>query len=311
MQKIPILFIHYGDTPYLKYTLDSAKHFNGDKEVFLLGDDQNKKYEKKLGIKHIPFASYNHTESVGWLNKNFKYVAGANRQTEQDRRFELFCFKRWFYLYEFMKEHNLERCWYFDSDTLILSDLNKEEGKFDGYDITEQSNGSNMKGIIKFQQIKNFIKTINELFLDENYLKKQSVEFKNEPNYAFCDMRAYQVFKETYTPKTIALKTIINGETHDENICQEDGLETEYDNYIKRTIKKLYFKKNNVYEKSKKTGEFIKLISINMSWVPTSFIEKVYYYRAHGKFPPFYLSLFGKISRIPRFIKTRLTRETK
>lgn len=311
MQKTPILFIHYGDTPYLTYTLSSAQYFNHDKEVFLLGDSRNKKYEKKLKIKHIPFTQYDHAESVTELHKNFKYIAGINRQTEQDKRFEFFCFKRWHYLYEFMKEHCLEKCWYFDSDTLILSNLNNEESKFDSFDITEQSNGSNMKGLIKFKQIENFVKTINRLFLDNVYLNKQRAEFVDMPNYAFCDMRAYLAFKETYTPKTIALKTILYDETHDENICQEDGMETEYNNYLKRVVKKLYFIDNNVYEKSQKTGRLIKLITINMSWVPTSFIEKVYYYKVHGEFPPFYISLFLKIHRIPRYIKTRLTKETK
>ncbi|MCF6319836.1 MAG: hypothetical protein L3J83_11280, partial [Proteobacteria bacterium] len=114
-------------------------------------------------IKHIPFAKYDETNSVREFEKNFVYIGGANRQREVDRRFEKFCFKRWFYLYEFMRENGLEKCWYFDSDTLILSPLVPEEEKFKDYDITEQSNGSNMKGLIKFNQIENFIKTINLL----------------------------------------------------------------------------------------------------------------------------------------------------
>ncbi len=308
----PIIFIHYGDTPYLKYTLDIAQKMNPEKEVFLLGDEKNKKYARKLNIKYIPFTKFEGSQSVGDLNKNFKYIAGINRQTEQDKRFELFCFKRWFYLYEFMKENNLNSCWYFDSDTLILSNLNKkEESKFSQYEITEQSNGSNMKGLIKFSPLEKFIRTTNELFLDKKYLTEQKKDMREYPNYAFCDMRAYRAFKEKNNPAVIKLNTEINKETHDENICQDDGMETEYIDSLKRIIKKLYFKNNNIYEKNKTTKELIKIKTLNMSWVTTSFIEKVYYYKRYGKFPPFYISLLGKISRIPRFIKTRITKTVK
>ena len=58
-------------------------------------------------------------------------------------------------------------------------------------------------------------------------------------------------------------------------------------------------------------GKLIKLNSVNLSWVTTSFVEKVYYYKIHGKFSPFYVPLLGKISRIPRFIRTKITKETK
>jgi hypothetical protein len=124
-------------------------------------------------------------------------------------------------------------------------------------------------------------------------------------------MRAYKTFKEIYLPKTIRLNSEINKEAHDENICQEDGMETEYVDYLKRTIKKLYFKNNNIYEKTKKDPHLVKVNSINMSWVVTSLIEKVYYYKINGKFPPFYVSLLGKISRIPRFIKVKITKTVK
>ena len=311
MKNAPIVFIHYGDTPYLKYTLDIAKKTNPDKEVVLLGDAKNKKYEKKLGIRHIPFAKYDEAERVAEFEKKFKYIGGANRQRETDVRFEKFCFKRWFYLHEFMKENGIEKCWYFDSDTLILSPLAPEEEKFKEYEVTEQSNGSNMKGLIKLNELEGFIKTTGELFMNDKYLDSQKEEFKTRPNYAFCDMRAYKMFKTDRKPKTIRLNTIINAETHDENICQPDEMEIEYIPELKRKIKKLYFRDGNIYEKTAGAGKLIKLNSINLSWVTTSFVEKVYYYRIHGKFPPFYVSLLGKISRIPRFIKTKITKEVK
>jgi len=308
--KTPIVFIHYGDTPYLRYTLDIAKKLNPEKKVFLLGDKKNKKY-KKYNVRHNYFSKYNKNESIKKLNKNFIYIGGTNRQTDQDKRFELFCFRRWFYLYEFMKKNRLNKCWYFDSDTLILSDLSKEEEKFENYDITEQSNGSNMKGLIKIDFLENFINTINKIFLDKNYLENQKKDIKNNPNYAFCDMRAYSKFKEASKPKSIMLKTILNNKNYDENICQKDGMETEFTEELKREVKKLYFKNGKIFEKNESNGKMVEIVTLNLSWVTTSFIEKIYYYKLYGKFPPFYISLLGKISRIPRFIKIKRTKNVK
>lgn len=307
----PIVFIHYGDTPYLKYTLSSAKEQNPDKEVFLLGDDNNKKYEQMLNIKHIPFVKYDASEEIRRFYKNFKYLGGTNRQTAQDKRFELFCHVRWFYLNEFMERMGCKKCWYFDSDTLILSPLSGEEAKFDAYDITEQSNGSMMKGLIRFQFIEQFTKTMNDLFSTNEYMESQRTDIEQNPDWALSDMRAYTEYKSKYHPNTIALNTILKNGTHDECICQDDGMETEYASELKRTIKKLYFKDGYIYEKIKTTGVLIKLHTINMSWVTTAMIQKVYYYTVHGTFPPFYTVLWSKVLRLPRFIKTKITKETK
>lgn len=210
-----------------------------------------------------------------------------------------------------MKENNLDNCWYFDSDTLILDSLKPEEEKFKKYDRLEQSNGLSMKGIIKFKQLHDYIEVINELFLNEEFIKTQQEKFSKLQGKVFNDMRAYETYKQKTNVKRIMLNKHINKETFDECICQEHGMEMEYNNYLRRKIKKLYFKNNEIFEKDMKTNNLIKLKAINLSWVTTSFIQKVYYYKIHGNLPPFYISLLGKISQMPRFIKTKITKETK
>ena len=44
----PIIFVHYNDTPYLKYTPQGReKLFNPDKRVILLGDSSNSKVYRR------------------------------------------------------------------------------------------------------------------------------------------------------------------------------------------------------------------------------------------------------------------------
>ncbi len=304
----PIVFIHYGYTPYLKYTLDIAKKTNPDKEVVLLGDNKNKKYGK-IGVRHFYFNDYGAGEEIEMFNEVFRFIAGAKHGKKE---WVKFVFKRWFYIHNFIKKNNIDKFWTFDSDTLILSPLTSKEKRFKDYDCTEQCNGSCMNGFVNnVAVVKNYVDKINELFQRNDYLEKQREKFEKMPGYAFTEMRAYRTFKKESGIKTIRLNEIIDNETFDECLCQEHGMEMEYDNYLKRKIKKLYFRNGDIYEKIAATDELVKLNSINLSWVTTSFIEKVYYYKTRGKFPPFCLALLKKISRIPRFIKVKITKEVK
>lgn len=263
----PIIFIHKGDSDYLTYTLRCAKLFNPETKIILLGDETNEHY-KSLGIKHYYYSEYEGEESY-LFDSIFKYIAG--REHPGKPWWVHFVFKRWFHIYYFIRKHNINKFWTFDSDTLILTDLSKQAYKFTGYDCTEQCNGMCMNGLIGNHVIvKRYIDTINSLFQDEEYLYKQEKEFETNTTYAFTEMRAYVEFKNNSNIKTIRLNSIINDETFDDCICQQHDMEMD------GKVKKLYFKDGGVYFKNIPVQKLIKANSINMSWVPVSFIKTVY-----------------------------------
>lgn len=45
---IPIIFIHYGDSQYLEYTIKCSKLFNSHTNIILIGDKENKQYSKNI-----------------------------------------------------------------------------------------------------------------------------------------------------------------------------------------------------------------------------------------------------------------------
>lgn len=295
MSKTPIIFIHYGDSEYLKYTLDLARKTNPQKRVVLLGDEKNKKYEK-LGIEHIPFAKYDYGKEIETFEKVYKFIAGVN---QRKKYWTNFVFKRWFYIYNFIIEQNIERFWTFDSDTLVLNPLSKYEKIYSEFDNTEQCNGSCMNSLINNQNVvRGYINKINELFTRDGYLDEQKKDMEENPDWAFTEMRAYKAYKEESSIKTTRLNTIMNAHTFDECICQEDGMETEYSKYAKRSIKKLYLKNGKVYEKTKDSGKLIEIQTINMSWVPLSLIEKIYYYTLRKSFLYWPNRVFRYIKRV-------------
>ena len=56
--KKPIIFCHYGNSPYLYYTLKQVKLTNPQNRIILLGDQDNKKVANKAKIEHYCFKDY-------------------------------------------------------------------------------------------------------------------------------------------------------------------------------------------------------------------------------------------------------------
>ena len=272
----PIIFIHKGDSDYLQHTLKSAKIFNPNTRIILLGDESNKHYQEEIGIEYFSFSQCEGEESQKF-DKNFKYIAGT--QEGGGEWWVRFVFKRWFHLLNFVRSNHIRRFWTFDSDNLILSNLEDQVSKFLEYDCTEQCNGWCINGLVNgLEVIKGYIDKINDLFLDTNYLDKQRREFINNPTWAFTEMRAYVEYKESVPFKSVSLNTIIDGETFDECLCQQHDMEME----VEGGKKKLYFENGNLYERYLPTQQLVKLNSINMSWLPTSFIKEIFDYASQN-----------------------------
>jgi hypothetical protein len=276
----PIIFTHYGDSNYLNYTLNSAKLFNKDKRIILLGDENNAYLGKKLNIEHYHFNEYSSGTEIEQFDNTYKFIAGKlhGRQT-----WTKFVFRRWFMIYNFIRQQNIEKFWSMDSDNLILTSLSLQEPKFKDYDGTEQCKGSCLNGFINNQQIvKNYIDTINELFSREEYILQQQNEMDQNPRWAFTEMRAYKAFKNKNISKTILLQSIINDETFDECICCHHNDMELYDYEIQGLtkmyrLKKLYGSKDGrLYTFHIPTQKHIRLNTINMSWVHDYLIKRVY-----------------------------------
>jgi len=273
-QKTRIIFCHYGDSPYLYFTLRCARLSNPQSRIILLGDAANKKIATSAGVEHFYFDDFNNSGEILEFERVYHHVAGQ----KHGRKFwTKFVFKRWFFVHEFIKKQRINSFWHFDSDNMILTDLNKQEYKFVNYDCTEMCNGICMNGFISsFNVVDGYVKKINQLFLDEDYLKHQGKDFIKHPNYAFTEMRAYKTYKEQEHINSIRLNSIISYETFDERLCQAQGYETYANPLNNRYYKKLYLDKNGFlfcYHLSSKN--YIKMNSLDLSWVPNNLFRKL------------------------------------
>lgn len=285
----PIIFIHYGDSSYLKYTFKSTRIFNPYCRIILLGDEHNQHYTN-LGIEHFLFANYNTSQEFKLFEKVYKFIAGS---THGKSHWTKFVFQRWFHIFEFIQSQEIEQFWTFDSDNLIFTNLYTLVPRLIQYDCTEQCNGICMNGFVNGQKIvKGYLDTINSLFMDKEFLENQAREFVDNPTYAFTEMRAYDEYRNRNKLNTIKLQQVLDGETFDECICQSQGME------FLNGKKKLFFKNGSIYQKNELNQKLLKVNTINMSWTNIFLIEELFTYVVNNhlnKFPKSHFNIQYKI----------------
>jgi hypothetical protein len=266
--------MHYGDAPHLQFTFRAALAFNSGKDVILLGDDHNVKYTH-LGIKHYYFKDLNKTEESERFEKVFKVI--KHPKFRMDDYWIKFVTLRFFYLYEFVKQNDIKSFWTFDTDNLVLTDLTAQENKFQYYDFTTQNHGKSMQGFVRNSSaLKAYIKTINDLFDDHEYIKRKEQKF-SETVGALTEMDLYLSFQERSDFKFIRLSEIIYNETFDDQVTHDGGMEMNADvikGYL--PVKKIYSSSSGeIFYKHLKTGAFVKVNLIDMTWAPVYLFRRI------------------------------------
>jgi hypothetical protein len=275
MKILPIIFCHFGISNYLKITLLSAKISNPQKNIFLLGDVENINLAHEIGINHILFSQFDSYQSVLEFNKQFKFIGGTSHGRLEWTKF---VFLRWFYVNEFIIENNIESFWHFDSDNLIVSDLSQFEPIFSKFDNTEQCGGICINGFISSSKIiQLYTKHIIDLFNDVEYLNEQKIKCINNPSFAYTEMAAYNHFKKTHNLNTKRLHCLECDSTFDDCLASADGMEQSKDLYNGYKIKSIYIdKRNDFYFRDLVSNRFIKINSLNLSWMPYIVIFRLF-----------------------------------
>lgn len=122
---IPVIFTHTGNALYLQIALLQAKKTCGD-NVFLLGDEKN----NLSPAHHCNISSIENSHIYLEFKQYFKNLSPNSYE------YELFCFKRWFLILEFLKKNNFDECFCVDSDVLIYKDLNTLKDVFQNKDFS-------------------------------------------------------------------------------------------------------------------------------------------------------------------------------
>ncbi|MDF2633467.1 MAG: hypothetical protein K0R78_341 [Pelosinus sp.] len=262
---IPIIFIHYGDSEYLQYSLLQAKRSNKDKDIILIGDESNNKYPF---VKHVNVAE---SASMREFAKVYKHM------NFNPHEYELFCIQRWFILRDFMVTHKIEQCYYQDSDVMLYEDIAKEE--LTGFDFAFC--GGISAGI-------SFINNVAALdafcsFITNCYTQPESrLQLENMyqsiitaiPHGGICDMVFVNLYCNNTNPEKIYdLSIIRNDAVFDLNVNLTDGYEEWYG------CKKIYYTNQGVLCRNLSLDKLIKFKALhfqgNAKKFMKYFLEKV------------------------------------
>jgi hypothetical protein len=288
----PIIFCHYGMSSYLRFTLLSSKLSNPDKNIYLLGDEENEMLCHEIGVKHVNFSQFDNSQLVLKFHESFRFISGKKHGREEWTKF---VFLRWFYICEFIYLYEIDSFWHFDSDNLIVANLFQKELIFNKFDTTEQCGGLCMNGYISSKKITQlYVHHILELFNDIDFLKIQKEKCEINESFAFTEMAAYNHFKKVLKINSVRLNNFENGDTFDDCIAFDDGMAHTKEKYNGYTIKEIYINANNeFYFKLNSTENYIKVNSINLSWMPFSVVLRLFLMFCRSKIP--LLRIFRKV----------------
>jgi hypothetical protein len=210
---IPIIFIHSGDSEYLRYTLAQAKISNPNSIVYLIGDDSNNKYEF---VEHCDMREY--LAEIQELSNVYIH------RSPNPYEYELFCFKRWFILRNFIDKMRIQKCLYLDSDVMLYANLCEEELKFSQSDIYLYRALVPHCAYINDSRILNsFCRFVIQTYGDESLFTKiiERVEILRQTEGtlgATNDMVFFRQFSILFPDKVGDVSPIIGNSTYDSNI---------------------------------------------------------------------------------------------
>jgi hypothetical protein len=242
---LPIVFIHIDDPEYLRYTLAQTRLSNPQSTVYLIGDEYNDNY---AFVKHISIKQYSAEAEL------FSEIYKHHSPNSYDG--ELFCFKRWFILREFMEHNAIHQCLYLDSDVLLYTDIEQERRKYSDCALTLSYNyGLGFNIINDIGILNEFCDFIVKCFISQA-LYRNLVE-KAGPQGAVCDMLVFHEFQKRTSRKIGDISVVIDKTKHDANINLSEGFEME------DGVKKVTWTDDNPYCRDIKTGALIRFNSLH------------------------------------------------
>lgn len=230
----PIIFIHYGNSPYLRYTLAQAVLNYPERPVWLIGDDTNSIYPFVHHVHHQRFSTTAFTFAKQYLHLNGNHP-----------EFELFCFQRWFILRDFMVLNQLEKAVYLDSDILLYDNL-QNDWELIGDTPLALYGVAPPAFINDVTMLDTFCRFMNQSYQRPENLTLLKVRYQQMLAAGviggICDMTFWEMLR-AQLPEAVADLSILQPKTtcHDRNIELSEGFKTE------AGIKKIHWHEGNPF----------------------------------------------------------------
>jgi len=211
-EKIPVLLIHRGHDEYVQHAINQAVYCGN--EVTIITD---REYSNCKVVNIGDFLT---------MANQFRDIY-VPLSTLGD--YELFCFQRWFVLYEYMTLNNLLQVFYIDSDVLLYDDVTSDKAYFDNFIFTLILKSVGCCSYFSYIGLSSFCK-----FLFDIYQNKTSYEFAKIASHfsvrqqhglagGVCDMTLFEYFGRYKCANGVGELTFVrDNSTYDHNINDKD-----------------------------------------------------------------------------------------
>jgi hypothetical protein len=291
---LPIVFFHKGNTPYLPFVIEQTRLFNPGSELILLGDASN---ASTRGVKHYNIDNY--MNGAETFHKYYKHL------NNNPIKFELLCFQRWFIIYEFMQQHNINYGIHLDTDLLVYADLEILREKFIQADFTLVDHfGPQSSYINSAEGLKQICEFMLEQFKNPSKLAVLEAWFNERKNCpgGICDMQLLNMYEKAFPGKI--LNMVDQDGVFDNNFRRSEGFK------MKGAHKRIKWKDAIPYAQSLDTNQWKRFYTLHFQgqgkwWLPLYVSRKniswylsilgFYTKQILNNFPKFYKKLIQKV----------------
>tara|TARA_B100001769_G_C21949061_1_gene511023 strand:- start:344 stop:736 length:393 start_codon:yes stop_codon:yes gene_type:complete len=113
-----IIIIHKNNADFIHKLIKVNSSYNNI-NIHFLGDYGNKHIDKLNKNIKFDYIDKYHSNEIDIFKKNYIH------DNVNNYKYELFCFTRFFYLYNYCNKNNIENFLYLDSDILLLDNISK------------------------------------------------------------------------------------------------------------------------------------------------------------------------------------------
>lgn len=251
----------------------AARRSNPDRGIYFLGDETNRRFAP-AGVEYFPLEDFRKGNLLREFECAFVPIAGRAHHFNKTGGVEVwlkFVFERWFIIREFLHAQDIDAFWIFDSDTLIAGDLSAREGRFSGFDATEQCGGGCLNGWVSSRAIVDgYCQKMVELYQRPDYLDAQRRRLEEHSGLAFNEMDAWQTHRAEAGLKTMALGVPRDGEAFDDALAIIGGWQTAATKVRGRIpVKRLaHDKRGGFFAFPAGNSAPVRLVTLNLSWLP-------------------------------------------
>lgn len=223
MEKINTIIFHQGYQDYLKLNcLITSKKNN----IFLLGDESLKSFDKFKNVTFIDVKKYVYDESIETYKKNFQPL---NTTPE---KFVWLWYLRIFVMKLFLEEYNFSNIFHIDSDNILFEDINNFKFNEDNaYLINKNYIPTNLTasihcGLLNSNFFSNFTKLYEDIFVNKSKfgLIEEKIKYHEKHGKGgICDMTLfYLLHSEKLLKVQNLMAPIISSQNNEEYIFMDN-----------------------------------------------------------------------------------------